>query len=216
MVTTVLLTYFEPFGGEAENASEAAVALLADSWSEPDVRLVTARLSVAFERAGQELARLLAEHQPDAVVATGEAGGRAVVTPETTARNLDDARIPDNTGSQPRQRRIEPAGPDELPTRLDVDALLGACRSDGIEAAPSNDAGGFLCNHVFHHLMRHTDLPGGFVHLPALRSVGRPMVGAETDDDASAVTPRVTLEQCARALGHAVRLVSCHHRGDRG
>lgn len=206
MTTTVLVTGFEPFGDDRENASERAVALLADTWDVTGVRLVTTILPVSFAEARRALDRAVAEHAPDAVVAVGEAGGRTAVTPETTARNLDDARIPDNTGGQPRDRVIDRGGPETLPTRLDAAALVRACRADGIPAELSDDAGGFVCNHVFHHLLSGTGVPAGFVHVPAVRSVGVATVGAETDPESGAeVRPAITLDQCAAAVGHAVR-----------
>lgn len=205
---TVLLTCFEPFGGEAENASEAAVAALAAGWTHDDVRLVTARLPVVFARVRDEVARLVEAHHPDAVVVTGEAGGRTVVTPETTARNLDDARIPDNAGEQPRARVIDPAGPATAATRMDVPALLAACARAGVPARASDDAGTFVCNHAFHQVLALTDVPAGFVHVPAIRTRGTAAVGAETDPYAAGAPPEVTVEQCAAALEHAVLLAA--------
>ncbi|MDP3893354.1 pyroglutamyl-peptidase I, partial [Nocardioides sp.] len=209
MTTTVLLTCFEPFGGDPENASEQAVALLAGTWRDEDVRLLTARLPVSFTGAGPALDEALAPHSPDAVVAVGEAGGRRAVTPETTARNVMDARIPDNDGGQPHSEAIDPTGPTSLPTRLDVEGIVRACVADGIAATVSHDAGAFVCNLVLHHLLRVTDVPAGFVHVPAVRTSGRATVGSETapsaDSPAFDSEPALTLEECARALGHAVR-----------
>ncbi len=206
--STVLLTCFEPFGGEAENTSEAAVAALAARWAHDDIRLVTARLPVVFARVRDELARLVEGHRPDAVVVTGEAGGRSVVTPETTARNLDDARIPDNAGEQPRERVIDPGRPATTETRMDVPALLAACARAGVPARASEDAGTFVCNHAFHQVLALTDVPAGFVHVPAVRARGTAGIGAETDPDTAGAPPEVTVEQCAAALEHAVLLAA--------
>lgn len=205
-MTRVLVTCFEPFGQDTENASQRSVEMLAAQWSEERISIVTGVLPVVFATACGVLDELTERHRPDAVVAVGEAGGRWVVTPETTARNWVEARIPDNDSAQPPSGLIEP-GPSTLPTRLDVPSLLAACAADGIAAEASHDAGGFLCNLVFHHLLAHTALPGGFVHVPALRSHGSATVGAETDGRAGAVA-QVTIEECAAALAHAVRLAA--------
>ena len=190
-----------------ENASAAAVDLLARRWDDPDVTLVTAVLPVEFDAVDAVLDELLATHRPDAVLAVGEAGGRTVITPEASAANRDHGVIPDNAGVEFEARPIDD-GPQARSSRLDVEDLVRRCRADGIAAEVSHDAGAFLCNHVFHHLLTRTDLPAGFVHIPALRSQGLATVGAETDAEPSRATPEVTLEECARALAHGVRMLA--------
>ncbi|SDD05684.1 pyroglutamyl-peptidase I [Auraticoccus monumenti] len=181
---TVLVTGFEPFGGDPENASQAAVEALAARWTGP-ARLVTAVLPVSFASSTLALRGLLAEHRPDLVVAVGEAGRRRAVSIETRARNLDDARIADNEGDQPRAVVVDD-GPEWLPTRLDVASCVEAVRRTGVLVAASHDAGTFVCNHVFRVLLTATEAPAGLVHVPALRSTGRAGVGAETDASAVA------------------------------
>lgn len=178
------MTGFEPFGGDSENASEGAVRALAGGWAGP-ARLVTAVLPVSFAAAARELRHLVEQHRPDLVVAVGEAGRRRVVSIETRARNLDDARIPDNDGAQPLGVPVD-EGPEWLPTRLDVDACVAAVARTGVPVEASDDAGTFVCNHVFRVLLTATDVPAGFVHVPALRSTGHAGVGGETDAAAPA------------------------------
>ncbi|WP_203336548.1 pyroglutamyl-peptidase I [Nocardioides limicola] len=193
-MSTILLTGFEPFGGRTRNLSAEAVGLLGDTWSDPAIRLVTAVLPVEFAGSVAALAELVGEHRPDAVIAVGEGWGRTAITPETRAVNLDDARIPDNAGEQPRQRPIDPAGAPLRRTRLDVDLIVAACVADGLPAEPSHDAGRFVCNHLFHALLGLTDGPAGFVHVPA----------PELDGE----EPTVPVTDLARALGHAVRVTA--------
>lgn len=181
---TVLVTGFEPFGGDTENASEAAVRELVGRWSGP-ARLVAAVLPVSFGASARRLRELLEQHRPDLVVAVGEAGRRRAVSIETRARNLDDARIPDEDGAQPRREPVD-QGPEWLPTRLDVDACVAAVERGGVPVEASDDAGTFVCNHVFRVLLTATDVPAGFVHVPALRTTGRAGVGAETDPSEAA------------------------------
>ncbi len=186
---TLLLTCFEPFGGDVENASQTILRLIESGWAErrPDVRLVTAELPVAYRAADERVAALLAEHRPDFVVALGEAGYRATVTPEALARNLDDARIPDNDGGQPCEQVIDPDG-DDLPSRMDVVGIVAAGQAAGLPIEVSDDAGGFLCNHVFYRLMQWTDIAGGFIHVPAWRAGDQATIGSETDSGDSEVT----------------------------
>ncbi|SFS09003.1 pyroglutamyl-peptidase I [Agrococcus baldri] len=188
----MLVTGFEPFGGDPENASHEAVRRLADAWAadpQAGVELVTGVLPVAFAAAGPALTALVDEHAPDAVLAVGEAGSRSAITPERWAVNADDARIPDNGGDQPRGTVIDPEGPARRESAFDADALASAVLAVGLPADASEDAGRFLCNHVAYlvaGLRRDgAPIPGGFVHVPAVRSSGTATVGAETDAPAA-------------------------------
>lgn len=217
----ILVTAFEPFGGDPENASLEAVRRLEQAWRDdpqPRIELVTGTLPVAFAAAGPALAALVERHAPDAVLAVGEAGGRSAITPERWAVNEDDARIPDNAGDQPRGTAIEPDGPTRRPSGLDIDALVSAILAVGLPAHASDDAGRFLCNHVA-YLVAGLPVAGGFIHVPAVRSSGTAGVGDETDPgssaDASVVTHdgrALSFDDLALALAAAVRAIA---RGDR-
>jgi pyroglutamyl-peptidase len=167
-LTRVLVTGFEPFGGADVNASQQLVEALAAE-PPPEVELATAVLPVIWERAGEELLRLLESEQPELVVCFGQADGRAHLEIERFALNLDDG-----TDEVDKQRRaeIDPDGPVAYRSSLRVDAAVDALREEGIPAAASRDAGGFLCNHVFYVLMgalaERTGVRGGFVHVPLL------------------------------------------------
>lgn len=165
-----LLTAFEPFGGEAVNSSVPAVAAVAAA-PPPGIELHTATLSCVFGLAAEELRAEIARLGPDLVVCVGQAGGRAGLTIERVAVNLDDARIPDNAGQQPIDRPIAAEGPAAYFSRLPVKACTAAARAVGVPASVSHSAGTFVCNHVFYGLMhliatRYPAMRGGFVHLP--------------------------------------------------
>lgn len=206
----ILVTAFEPFGGDAENASLEAVRRLEATRAErpqPGVEMVVGVLPVAFGEADRALAALVAEHRPDAVVAVGEAGGRTAVTPERWGVNEDDARIPDNAGAQPRHEPIDPDGPERRASGLDVEALVAAIEDAGVPAEASDDAGRFLCNHVA-YLVAGLDVPGGFVHVPAVRSSGVAGVGGETDAGAAPVDAGLGFDDLGRALEAIVGAVA--------
>ncbi|WP_232821808.1 pyroglutamyl-peptidase I [Desertihabitans aurantiacus] len=197
------MTGFEPFGGDAENASQAAVARLVADWADAGVELLTATLPVTFAGAPDRLAALVAEHRPDAALAVGEAGGRAEVTPERYGRNRLDARIPDNAGARPRDQRVDD-GPALRPATLDVDDMAARLRAGGLPARVSEDAGAFVCNRVA-VAVAALDVPAAFVHVPAFRSTGVAGVGAETDSRAVVRPGGLDLDDLARALGICVR-----------
>lgn len=166
----VLITGFEPFGGEGVNPSwEAAERVAAAPPAGLEVTAV--RLSCVYGRALEELRAAVSETEPDLVVSTGQAGGRPGLTVERVALNVDDARIPDNAGNQPVDQPVVPGGPVAYLSSLPVKACVAAVREAGLPASVSGTAGSFLCNHVFYglaHLIatERPELRGGFVHVP--------------------------------------------------
>lgn len=161
---TVLLTGFEPFDGAASNSSWEAVRRVTGVEG-----LVMAELPVEFGRASEVLAGLIAEHSPDLVIATGLADGRTAITPERVAINLEDARIPDNAGAQPRERTIDPDGPAAYLSGLPVRAIADAITAAGIPAQVSLSAGAFVCNSVMYRLLGSVPegVVAGFIHVPS-------------------------------------------------
>jgi pyroglutamyl-peptidase len=168
----VVMTGFEPFGGDAVNESwEAVRRLAADPGAlPPDVELVTALLPVTFVGAPSALAALVAEHRPDVVVATGLAAGTDAVRLERVAVNVADARIPDNDGTQPVDVPVVPGAPTAYLSGLPLKAALVELRAAGLPAVVSNTAGTYVCNAVFyalaHALAQAPGVVGGFVHVP--------------------------------------------------
>lgn len=194
----ILVTGFEPFGGEQVNASGEAVTLLASHYRHPAVELCTQILPVSFRRGPDELRSAISRHLPHAVVAVGEAGGRAEVTPELFAVNDQVARIADNDGAMP----VGPIddGPGSMKSRLPVDELVEAVRRAGVPCVPSQDAGRYVCNAVFRTALTCWSGPAGFVHVPAVRRFGVAGVGGETDPDGPSVVHGLSVVDLSTAL----------------
>jgi len=170
-VTRVLVTGFEAFDGGTVNPSQLLVEALEAS-SPPGIELTVAVLPVAYARAADVLRGAVRAAQPDVVVCFGQADGRAGVSVERYAHNLDSAEPVDNDGAT-SGAEIDPNGPVAYRSTLPVEAIVDLLREAGIPASESRDAGGFLCNHVFYVLMRvlEEERPkaiGGFVHVPLL------------------------------------------------
>jgi pyroglutamyl-peptidase len=167
----VLLTGFDPFGGESLNPSWEAVRRL-HGRRVRDHELVAAQLPTCFDASRKRLQALLKQHAPQLVVCVGQAGGRARLSLERVAINIDDARIPDNAGRQPVDRAIVRNGPAAYFSTLPIKAQLLALHQAGIPAEISQSAGTFVCNHVFYGLMHalrgKPQVRGGFVHIPFL------------------------------------------------
>jgi len=163
---SVLVTGFEPFGGSTVNPSQQLVAAL-------DGDIAKALLPVSYARAADALRAAVAEHDPDVVICFGEADGRTAISVERFAHNFDETTTIDNEEAPGSGAPIDPEGPIAYASSLPVDDIVAALRVEAIPAAPSRDAGGFLCNHVFYVLMRMLeretrDRRGGFVHVPLL------------------------------------------------
>jgi len=187
---TVLVTGFEPFGGSTVNPSQQLVDAL-------DGDVAKALLPVSYARAADALRAAIAEHDPDVVICFGQADGRTSISVERFAHNLDEATTTDNDEAPGTGAPIDPDGPVAYPSSLPVDEIVAALRAEGIPAAPSRDAGGFLCNHVFYVLMRTLErgeraARGGFVHVPLL-----PQQALDKD---SATMPLETLVRAARIV----------------
>ena len=164
----ILVTGFEPFGGESVNPSWEAVRLLPGEIGGARVRRLC--LPVAGERALGMIRTALCEHPADLVVSVGQAGGRYGVTPERVALNLDDYRIPDNDGLQPVDVPIEPEGAAALFSTLPVKAMVQAIREAGYPSSLSDSAGTYVCNHVMYGVLsllarEYPGAKGGFIHV---------------------------------------------------
>lgn len=165
----VLLTGFEPFGGESSNPSWDAVQAL-DGTRIASHRIVARRLPVEFGASLATLRQAIGELEPVLVLCVGQAGGRAQLSLERVAINVDDARIPDNAGACPVDEPVAGDGPAAYFSDLPIKAMLVALREAGIPAEVSQTAGTYVCNHVFYGLMHAlrdaSNVRGGFIHIP--------------------------------------------------
>ena len=167
----ILVTGFDPFGGEPTNPSWEAVRRLPDEVAGAEV--VKVQIHTVFERSEDDVRAAILEHDPDVIVSVGQAGGRFAVSPERVAINVDDGRIPDNEGDQPIDVPVWEDGPPAYFSSLPIKAMVTAMREAGVPAVVSNTAGTYVCNHVMYtvlYLIDH-EFPGkrgGFVHVPYL------------------------------------------------
>lgn len=174
-MTIVLVTGFEPFGGDATNSSGDAVALLAEQWTGA-ATLVTEILPVEFDGAAEQLDALVATHSPDLVIAVGLAGGRTAITPERVAINIKDARIMDNAGHAPVDEPVVAEGPAAYFSRLPVKAIVQGMRQAGIPAELSQTAGTYVCNAVMYRALHGAAPRAGFIHVPAATEIDVPTI----------------------------------------
>ena len=167
----ILVTGFDPFGGEKVNPSIETVKLLADRIAGAEV--VKLQIPTVCHKSLNVIDAAIKEFDPDVILSVGQAGGSPAIDVERVGINVDDARIPDNEGNQPVDEPIFPDGPDAYFSTLPIKAIVKAIREAGVPASVSNTAGTFICNHVLYgvrYLCEHR-YPGkrsGFIHIPYL------------------------------------------------
>lgn len=167
----ILLTGFEPFGGETTNPSWTAARQAAERLTSAGHPAVAVEVPCVFDSSREVLRDALEQHRPEIVLCVGQAGGRERVSLERVAINVDDARIPDNAGAQPVDRAIIPDGPAAYFSTLPIKACREAVVAAGVPVEVSQTAGTYVCNHLFYGLMSmlaHTgsSARAGFVHVP--------------------------------------------------
>jgi len=193
----ILLTGFEPFGGDAINPSWlVAQALHGQQIGGATVHAL--QLPCVFGRALTELQAALERQRPQLVLALGLAAGRAEMSVERVAINVDDARMPDNAGASPIDQPVVARAPAAYFSTLPIKAMVHAMRAAGVPAAVSQTAGTFVCNHVFfglmHLLRRRRVVRAGFMHVPLLAAQSGPAHTAGLGLDTQCRGVQVALE----------------------
>ncbi|MCU5330791.1 pyroglutamyl-peptidase I [Bacillus wiedmannii] len=169
---TVLLTGFDPFGGESINpAWEVAKSLHEKTVGE--YKIISKQVPTVFQKSISVLKEYIKELNPEMIICIGQAGGRPDITIERVAINVDDARIADNEGNQPVDVPVVEEGPAAYWSTLPMKAIVKRVQEEGIPASVSQTAGTFVCNHLFYGLMhelekRDKKIKGGFIHIPFL------------------------------------------------
>ena len=168
----LLLTAFTPFGGESINPALEAVKEIKDKISNLDI--IKLEVPTVFNKSIQTVIDAMEKEKPDFVLCVGQAGGRAGITPERVAINIDDARIPDNDGNQPIDEVIFEDGENAYFSNLPIKAIVEAVKKEGLPAGISNSAGTYVCNHLMYGVLHfieknNSKIRGGFIHVPFIR-----------------------------------------------
>ena len=192
----IIVTGFDPFGGETINPSIECVKALPEI---EGVELIRLELPTVFKESAKRLNEVINDVKPDAVLSVGQAGGRPGITMERIAINVDDARIPDNISQQPIDETIQTEGEAAYFTTLPIKRIVKAIREAGILAEVSNSAGTFVCNHIMYQALfaaTKADKPfkAGFMHIP--------FIPEQTTDK-----PSLPLEESTRALQIAIETI---------
>ena len=189
----VLVTGFDPFGGERINPAWEAVRLLPERIGENCLQKM--QIPTVFGTAAECVLVRAAELHPDAILCVGQAGGRSAVTPEMAALNLQYASIADNAGQLPQDVPVIAGAPAAYFATLPVRSMASAIRDAGLPGAVSYSAGTFVCNDLLFRLLHHfqkTATGVGFVHVPYL------------PEQAKSGAPSMELGEILRALEAAI------------
>ena len=199
----VLVTGFEPFGGEKVNPALETVKGLPSEIHGAEVSWL--EVPTVFHKSAQVLEEEMSRYQPDFVLCIGQAGGRSSLTPERVAINQDDARIPDNEGNQPIDLPIRPDGAPAYFSSLPTKAMVPAIKKEGLPASVSNTAGTFVCNHLMYQALylvekKFPQVKAGFMHIPYMMEqvVNRP------------TTPAMSLVDIRRGIEAAIGAIIEH------
>lgn len=197
-MTKVLVTGFDPFGGESVNPAFEAVKLLPDEIA--GAQIVKLEIPTVFTRSAVVLEEAMRREQPDIVICVGQAGGRSALTVEKVAINLAEARIPDNDGEQPLDTPLREDGDVAYFASVPVKAMVANVREHGLPAFVSYTAGTFVCNSIMYHLLYLIDrkfpgVRGGFMHVPYATS--------QVVDKPNG-TPFMPLPDIAKSLEYAI------------
>lgn len=184
----ILITGFEPFGGETLNPSWE-VAKQLDGIKVLGAEVVAVQLPCVFATSLKCLSQALEKHQPRMVLSLGQADGRSDFSIERVAINVCDARIPDNAGAQPIDEPVVEGGPAAYFSSLPIKKMAAALKAQGFPAAISQTAGTFVCNQVFYglqHALAGKEVVGGFIHVPltpmqAAHRVGQSLASMSTE-----------------------------------
>lgn len=193
----MLITGFDPFGGQSVNPAWQAVGRLPDTVGE--FALTKLEIPTVFGGAAQTVLDTAKTLKPDVILCVGQAGGRSAITPEYVGINLRHARIPDNGGNRPQEQPIVPGGPDGLFSTLPVHKMARAIQDAGVPGEVSYSAGTFVCNDTLYTLLHHclgTSTRVGFIHVPFL------------PEQTEAGKPALPLEQILRGLSAAIEAIS--------
>ena len=203
----ILVTGFDPFGGEKINPALETIKRLPDTIL--GAQIIKLEIPTVVGKSLAKITEAVEKENPDVVLSIGQAGGRSEITVERIGINIDDCRIPDNEGNQPIDEPVVKGGPAAYFVTVPIKAIVENIKAHNIPASISNTAGTFICNHVCYgvaHLAAARTAAGkpmksGFIHIPFLpeQVIGKP-----------ALTPSMSLETIVSGITHALEAIVEH------
>lgn len=195
----LLISAFDPFGGQKINPSSEALKLIRDKIL--DIDIVKVEVPTVFYESIKVLKASIDKEKPDFVICLGQAAGSEEIRIERVAINIDDARIKDNKGNQPIDEKVFIDGENAYFSNLPIKAMVNNIRNIGIKASVSNSAGTFVCNHLLYGLLyyinkEYKDIKGTFIHIPSI------------EEDIAINGKFMPLNKIVEAIEEAIRTIS--------
>ena len=196
----ILVSGFDPFGGEKINPAIESVKLLPGEIK--GAKIIKVEIPTVARKSLKKLEEVIEIEKPDVVLSVGQAGGRTDISVERVGINMDDFRIKDNEGNQPIDEKIAEGGPDAYLVTIPIKAMVQKMIENKIPASVSNTAGTFVCNHVCYgmaHLAstKYPNMRTGFIHIPFLPE--------QVVDKRN--MPSMPLEMIAKGLEYAIEAI---------
>lgn len=165
----ILVSAFEPFGGQKVNPALEAMKLLPDNIG--GVQILKQEIPTVFYKSVQTVWQAIDREKPDVVISLGQAGGRSCISIERIAINIDDTKAADNEGNEPADQPIFEDGENAYFSTLPIKKIIRAIIESGIPAEVSNTAGTYVCNHVMYGVLykinkEKLNIRAGFIHVP--------------------------------------------------
>ena len=190
----ILVTGFDPFGGETVNPAYEAVKMLPEQIAGAEI--IKLEIPTVFSKSSVAVEEGIQKYNPDIVINVGQAGGRSHITIEQVAINLADARIPDNAGEQPLNEALQPDGDTAYFATVPIRAMVKHVQEHGLPCSISYTAGTYVCNCVMYNVLymtqkKYPNIKAGFIHVPFATSqlIGKP-----------ATTPGMSLDEIEKTL----------------
>lgn len=196
----ILVTGFDPFGGEKVNPSFEIIKKLKSDIA--GAQVIKLEVPTVFKKSIKLVEEAIEKENPNIVLSIGQAGGRAAISIERIAINIDDARIQDNENNQPVDLTIDPEGLPAYFATIPIKSIVYAIKNQGIPASISDSAGTFVCNHIMYGILNYIyknslKIKSGFIHIPFLPE--------QVIDKAN--TPSMSLEIMLMAIETAITAI---------
>lgn len=168
-----LITGFEPFQKQKINPSWEAIKNLEINCK--NIQIFKKEIPVLFNKSIEILKKEILKTDPDIIILLGQAGGRAKISLEKLAVNLNEAPIPDNNGYMPINQKIYPDKQGAYFTSLPIKKACKHIEKLSIPIECSYSAGTYVCNHLYYGLLamidtEFTDKKGLFIHIPFIKT----------------------------------------------
>lgn len=147
----VLVTAFLPFNKSYNNYSKEVLNYISG--------VDKVILDVIYNRCYEDLKSQYNLDDYDLIIAMGEARMREVLTLELQAKNISSCSLPDNFGILKQDEVIDSNLPEIIKTKVNVSELSEVIMY-------STDAGKFVCNNLYFHLLKDYPTKSLFIHIP--------------------------------------------------